>query len=363
MSEITDVESSQGQAQGNSSDSNDDLRGALQSAMREVSERARDEAGRFAKNEEKIEANPAPSPTPAPSQEGQQASAPAPAPAPIPAAEQQAAAPSPAPAIKPPDSWTPAAKAKFATLDPEIQAEVMRREKEVHQGFTKFDEHRNIGKSFTEAVAPYLPMIRAEGGEPLQAVQMLLQTAHNLRTAGPEQKQQMLINLAQQYQIDMQGVFNRLTGKQQNQVPPQVQQLQQQIADLQRQIQESTQTRATTEQAQYQTEIERFASDPANLYFENVRPAMAALIRDGVAKDLKEAYDMACWARPDIRPLLLQQTEQQKQEAAKAKAQQARAAAVSVSGAPAGSAGNVPPQDRSLADEIRANMREIMGRT
>lgn len=354
--EQAEVESQNGQGQDGSSD---DVRGAIQQAMREISERPRDEAGRFAKNEQAAASAPEPTSTP----DTQQSAAPAPAPTPAPTAEQQAAAPSPAPAIKPPDSWTPAAKAKFAALDPEIQAEVIRREKEVHQGFTKFDEHRNIGKSFTEAVAPYLPMIRAEGGEPLQAVQMLLQTAHNLRTAGPEQKQQMLINLAQQYQIDMQGVFNRLTGQQQNQIPPQVQHLQQQVADLQRQIQQSTQTRATTEQAQYQTEIESFASDPQNIYFENVRPAMAALIRDGVAKDLKEAYDMACWARPDIRPLLLQQTEQQKQEAAKAKAQQARAAAVSVSGAPTGSAGNVPPQDRSLADEIRANMREIMGRT
>lgn len=351
----TEVESEQGQGQESSSG---DVRSAIQDAVREVSERARDESGRFAKNEGETK----------PLTDTEEELSP-PVAKPIEAAPAEAAAAESQPAaIKPPDAWSPAAKAKFAALDPEIQAEVMRREVEVHKGFTKFDEHRNIGKTFSEVVAPYLPMIRAEGGEPLAAVQELLQTAHNLRTASPENKEQMFVNLARQFNVNMQGVFNRLAGGQQSQ-DPQVQQLQQQLqsqqqqfAELQRQIQQGTQSTIQAEQAQYQSQIESFASDPKNIYFENVKPAMATLIRDGMAKDLQEAYDMACWARPDIRPLLLQQTEQQKQAAAQAKAQKARAAGVSISGSPTGSAGVVAPADRSLADELRANLREVMGR-
>lgn len=345
--------------------SSDDVRGAIQEAMREVSERARDEQGRFSKGADAADQQPAEGSAPAAaapaaagqpqdqSGNGQSEEGAAPAVA-APAAESQA--------VRPPDSWTPAAKAKFATLDPEIQAEVMRREAEVHKGFTKQDEQRALGKTFSDVVAPYLPMIRAEGGQPIEAVQMLLQTAHNLRHAAPDQKQNMIIQLAQQYGVDMQGVFNRLAGGQQQQVDPQVAELRQQIAQLQQASQQSRHSAEEAAQAQLNTEIESFASDPKNIYFANVRPAMAALIRDGVATGLQEAYDMACWARPDIRPLLLQQTEQQKQAAARDKAQKARAAGGSISGSPTGIAGVVPPADRSLAEELRANLREVMGR-
>jgi len=342
------------------SSSSGDVRSAIQDAMREVSERARDESGRFTKAEAAAPAAEAAEPAsdPAPAAEAATAAA-----AQTDAADPASTATTAANTIKPPDAWSPAAKAKFATLDPEIQAEVMRREQEVHKGFTKQDEHRNLGKTFAEVVTPYLPMIRAEGGEPLQAVQALLQTAHNLRNATPDQKQNMFIQLARDYSVDLQGVFNRLAGGQQQQVDPQVQQLQQQLAQLQQERQMAVRSTVEAEQAQINTTIESFASDPKNLYFANVKADMAALLSNGSAKDLQEAYDMACWARPDIRPLLLQQTEQQKQAEAKARAQKARAAGASISGSPAGSAGNVPPANRSLADEIRANLREVMGRS
>lgn len=333
--------------------SSGDVRGAIQEAMREVSERVRDEQGRFSKVDDE-----APAGIPAVAVADPEVGTPAPDLTPATVLTPPADAPA---AIRPPDSWTPAAKAKFAALDPEIQQEVMRRETEVHKGFTKQDEHRNLGKNFSDAVTPYLPMIRAEGGEPIAAVQNLLQTAHNLRNASPDQKQEMFIGLAQQYGVDMQGVFNRLSGGQ-RQVDPQVQQLQQQLATLQQERQQATNTTQAAEQAQINTTIDSFASDPKNLYFANVKPAMAALLSNGQAKDLQEAYDMACWARPDIRPLMQQQNDLQKQAAAREKAQKARAAGVSISGSPTGSAGNVPPAERSLADELRANLREVMGR-
>lgn len=325
--------------------SSSDVRGAIESAMKEVSDRVRDDQGRFSRPDE----------TPAIEKPAEQTALSKPsAEVGQPVTEQPAS-------IKPPDSWTPAAKSKFAALDPDIQQEVMRREAEVHKGFTKQDEHRTIGKSFSDVVSPYVPMIRAEGGEPIAAVQQLLQTAYNLRAANPAQKQDMFIGLAQQYGVDLNGVFQRLQGGQ-PQVDPQVYQLQQQLAELQRDRTQQSSAFEAQEQAQIHQTIDGFASDPKNVYFTNVKPEMAALLRDGRAQDLQEAYDMACWARPDIRPLMLQQNEQQKQAESRSKAQRARAAGSSISGSPTGSGGNVSPENRSLADEIRANLREVQSR-
>lgn len=334
--------------------SSDDLRSALEAATREVSERQRDEQGRFARQQEAQQAA-APAAAPAPEKrqaESQNQTAPTSAPAP----QQQAAAPA---APRAPDSWSPAAKAKFATLPPDVQAEISRREADVHKGFTAQDEQRQFGKSMSEVINPYLPIIRAEGGNPVAAVQDLLQTAYTLRTAPSERKQELFIGLAKQFGVDMNGVFQRLSGQAQPQVHPQVAQMQQQLAQLQQERLMQQQAAQQQEKAQIDQTIESFASDPKNVYFANVKAEMAALLRENRAKDLQEAYDMACWARPDIRPLLLQQQEQQRQADARARATRARAAGSSVSGSPSGSAvapGATDP-NASLRDTIRAAMQ------
>lgn len=334
--------------------SSDDLRSALEAATREVSDRQRDEQGRFARQQEAAAAAPAAAPAPeatgsAPAAQAAPTAAPAPQ-------TQQAAAPA---APRAPDSWSPAAKAKFATLPPDVQAEISRREADVHKGFTAQDEQRQAGKAFTDVITPYLPLIRAEGGNPVAAVQDLLQTAYTLRTAPSERKQELFIGLAKQFGVDMNGVFQRLSGQGQPQVHPQVAELQQQLSQLQQERWSQQQAAQQQEKAQIDQTITGFASDPKNVYFANVKPEMAALLREGRAKDLQEAYDMACWARPDIRPLLLQQQEQQRHADARARATRARAAGSSVSGSPSGSAvapGAVDP-NASLRDTIRAAMQ------
>lgn len=312
------------------------VRESIQEAMKEVTEKTREEQGKFTAPETPDPVNPDP---------------------------VDKTLDKPVDKLnKAPDAWSPQAKSKFAKLDPDIQAEVMRREVEIHKGFTKQDETRNVGKHFNDAIAPYLPMIRAEGGDPIAAVQALMQTAYNLRQSTPDQKEHLLIQLAQQYGINMQGVFNRLSGQQQQRVDPQVAHMQQQLSQLQQERTNFAQANEANEQAQINSTIDGFASNPKNVYFTNVKPEMAALLREGRAKDLQEAYEMACWARSDIRPLMLQQQDQQKTQAMRDKSQRARMAGVSISGSPTGSAGVIPSGERSLSDELRANLREVMGR-
>ena len=343
--------------------SSDDLRTAIQTSMREANERARDEGGRFAKTETVEEPAPATA-TPRAASE----SAPVEQAAPVEAAALQAAATpaEPASSVKPPDAWSPAAKAQFATLPAEIQAEIARRESEVHKGFTKQDEQRTVGKQFQEAITPYLPLIRSEGGDPIRAVQDLLQTAYVLRTAAPQQKQDLFLSLANQFGVDLNQISQRVAGGQ-SQGDPQVAQLRNELQQLQWERQQAEQQRQAQEQMQLNQTIEQFAADPKNLYFPNVRVHMGALMRAGAASSLQDAYDQACRAHPEISRILLQQAEasaeQQRLAAAREKAERARAASGSITGSPTGAVTNSSVnQNGSLADDIRAAFRDVNSR-
>jgi hypothetical protein len=89
-------------------------------------------------------------------------------------------------------------------------------------------------------------------------------------------------------------------------IPPQVHQT---LQSLQREVQE-------LRSAPIRSQIEQFANDPANKHFERVAGLMASLIQTDASLTLKDAYDRACYADPQVRAELLQE-----QRAAAAKEQ------------------------------------------
>ncbi len=358
--------------------SSDDVRGAVASAFKEVNDRARDEAGRFAANKEQVAPRaekaargPDTSADGAPVEQQPRSGAQQDAARAGQQAENTATNAATAPAaIRPPDTWSPAAKAKFASLDPDIQAEIARREADVHKGFTKHDEHRVLGKTFESTVQPYLAMIKSEGSDPVKAVDALLQTAYTLRAGTTDQKENAVIGILQQYGVNPQRIFQKLSGGQQTpqrQVDPQVAALTQTVQQLQQRLSQGDAQIAREQEAQIAQTIEGFASDPKNIYFANVRHQMGLLIQaadaQGKTLGLQEAYDAACWSHPEIRPLLLQSQDQQRQADARARATRARAAGSTLVGSPTGGASLTAPSSHgSLADDIRTTYREVMNR-
>jgi hypothetical protein len=259
---------------------------------------------------------------------------------------------------KAPQSWSAAEKAHWDKIPPEVQAVIARREEEAHRGITTLGQDAALGKKLKDVINPYLPMIRAEGGDEAGAVRDLLQTAYILRTASPEQKIGVFRHLAGQFGVDLavaaQGV---------PQVDPQLQSLQRELAQLKGHLTSAEQQQHQQIQGQAQAMIEAFAADPKNEFYEQVKPLMAHLLVAGQAKDMQEAYDMACHANPDVRSTILtrQQAESEAKRAAeaKAKADAKRKAAGSISGSPAGTVSTTiaANPDLSLRDQLRQAMR------
>lgn len=310
-------------------------------------EKARDDKGRFARPEAETPVADEPAPV-------------AREPEPVPEKQELPVVPQePANAVAAPPSWSHAVKAKWNALDPDIRAEITKREAEVHKGFTKQDDERTYGREMQKVISPYEPLIRSEGGTPAAAVQDLLNTAYILRTADPQTKMRLFAQTAQRFGIDLSQL-----GEAQQPVDPRIANLEQRLA----QYEQDKQAQQRTEQERVQQTalqtISAFKSDPKHIHFEAVESHMAALLNGGVAKDLDEAYDMAVYARPDIRgQLLASQTAQQTATIqSRQKVDKARAKAVSVRGGPGGVQPQVQNPNASLRDDLEAAFAEARGR-
>jgi len=325
------------------------LREELENAFNEVKaepeeteakpSRTRDETGKFAKLEKQLEIAPEAIKEPTATQE--------------PAVTQKE--------LNAPNSWRENAKAKWATLDPDVKAEILRREDDQLKAVTRNDEERQFGKSLKEVITPYLPIIQAEGGTPVVAVQSLLNTAYQLRTGTPQQKADLIKRLAHEYGADL----TQITAETDEYIAPEVKALQQQVNQLQAIINNSQQNIEQQQKATLQSEISAFAADPKNVHYETVKADMAALLSGGRANSLQDAYDKAVWASPEIRSTLIEQqnkqSEAQRIAEQKAKAEAARKVGVSVKGAPGVAVPNTGSPDRTLREELQASLRAVTG--
>jgi hypothetical protein len=295
----------------------------------------RDEQGRFAKKEE-TEQN-----APASPEEGAE-----------PQAEKQET-------IRPPASWSAAAKAVFDKLDPVVQQEVLKREKDIETGKAQWDAKGEKLNKFEALIAPRREKLALAGVDEFTAIQQLL-AAQDFLERDPRGALQYL---AQQYGVQLPGVGG--PQAQQFQQPandPNLTALQNQVAQLSQTLNQRQQQDEEAERARHRSEIEAFAANPANLYFENVKADMANLISVGQATGLQDAYEKAIWANPEIRPLLIAAAAPKPQAEPKVVG---KPAGLSVTGARAPGAsqanGSTNP-NASIEDDIRDAIAQVQGR-
>lgn len=297
----------------------------------QASQRARDDAGRFARAE---------------APEATEATAPQ--------VEAQ-------PPRRAPSSWKPAAQEAFLKADrgesltPEevriLTQEAERRESDFHRGVSEFKNHSERAKAYDQAIAPYQQHLQSLGVDGPTAFRHLIQADYTLRTSDPVSKAQYFRNLANQYGVDL--------NIEPQHVDPQTQYLMGQLNELRQQQQLWQNQVATQEQTRANQELTQFATDERP-HFDAVRNEMATLLETGSAKSLQDAYEMAVWMRPDIRQTLLdqQRAEAQRKAMDQAQAQRAKSAAVSVKGSSPMSGGVQPNFKGSLRDILAQQLSE-----
>ena len=261
--------------------------------------------------------------------------------------------------VRPPPGWSPASKVAFDGLPESVKADIVKREAEVNQGFAKLSEYKPIEK--------YVDMAKQGGTTLDRALEAYTGIETLLRKDVFAGVEQVLKNVGVNPVAFAQAYLNRNGGAPQKGAPgdqPVVHQPQQ-IDPTAIVNQAVSAIRAEQQHKEMQSEIVKFAADPKNRFYENVKPAMAQILQAGLATNLQDAYDKACRLDPTVAPLINQPPAIVNQVAVKAAvATQARQAAKATIGSPSsGNQGGKPtPANQDTASIIKAAYEAQVGR-
>jgi len=282
---------------------------------------------------------------------------------PKPVAEETKPVAAPATEDGAPSSWKEGPKKKWAALDPEVRAEVIRRERDAIQALTNSDGARKFATTMSNAIGPHGARLQALGIQPDAAVAALLRTDMVLSSGAPAMRAQTIAKLIKDYGVDITLLDQALSGQNITQADPVMDRLSslldQRLAPvnqfLTRQQQVTQQEERRAEQ-QLISEVDMMEASPEKYpHFNAVRQEMANMVEynaaKGVSISLEAAYNR-CVRMDDTLSGQIQA--QNASEVARiaaaartARATKARSASLSVSSSGTGQPrANVNPSDR-----------------
>ena len=268
-----------------------------------------------------------------------------------------------------PSSWRGEAKQHWGELPSEVRQEVMRRERHVNDVLRDSADARHFQDTFEEVVRPYASFIAADGQNPLQATQNLMQAAATLRAGTADQKVAMAYDIIKRYGVDIQMLDSMLAGE--TPVPggglpgqpgavapgdPLLQYIDQRLAPVTEFVDDLRDFRTNRQralEAEVDTEVDTFAADPNNVFFEDVREDMAVILEtaanQGRNMTISQAYDVALNMNPELAKIQSQRRVAQNALDRQKTLAQKKAAAASVQGT------SVSPAP-SVADDMRSQI-------
>lgn len=239
------------------------------------------------------------------------------------------AAPQP---LQPPNTWTKDALPFWEQTPPRVQAEILKREADMHRGLQQYRESAAVGQTFAKTLEPFIPALQKFQLNPSDVLKRAL-TAHlNLTLSPPDVKLRLFRGLAADYGIDVETLMDDMPLTQPD---PETVALKQELAMMRQTVEGMQQRYFETRKAETLSNVNTFADDPKHQYFDELADDIAQLLQQGVAADLETAYEKALWLNPTVRSkeLARQASERQAKTAGDeaerlAKAKQAAAANV-----------------------------------
>ena len=273
----------------------------------------------------------------------------------IPPADGGDVVPPAEPAAKPaPGSWPKELRDTFGALPPTVQEFMHKREADISRTINQYSGKAKFADSVTQVLSPYEGILRADGAEPLGAINGLMKTYQVLRNAPPAEKAAAVAQMIQRFGVDLSLVGEDGTAGNSD---PHVTQLYAKVNQLEQQLVQRQHADQQAEQTHVESAIAEFAQGKP--HFEAVKVHMGALMQAGLAKDMADAYDQAVMAHPEIRATVLNEQESKRREEAAAKvaaAKKAGAVNITSRGVPA----SAKPVG-SMDDTMRETYRRLNG--
>jgi len=275
-------------------------------------------------------------------------------------------------AIAPPQHWPNDFKEQFEEMDATGQHLFMKRYKDLEGDYTKktqsLAKYRKRQESFDEIMKPHMDDFSRAGMDDVGAVRQLL-SAHNYLKNDPKQAIQWL---AKNYGVDLAEVGYDSTAEDDDYADPKMKALEQQVAQLQGFLKNQEQTNMQSVQQNTQSMIDQFATEkttdgsPKHPHFDSVRDRMGVLIQGNQAPDLATAYDMAVYADPKLRQVMMDSyaaSKKQKEVKTQAVAKAKKATRSNVRGNPSPSE-KAFPNNMSVKETILQSIQQLEnGRT
>jgi hypothetical protein len=192
----------------------------------------------------------------------------------------------------PPKSWAKEYHEDWGKLTQKQQEYIEKREKDFLDGTEQYRSDAGTAKQYREILAPYKPMLAAQGVSETQALQYLMNAQYRLTSGSPEERAAAYRQMGTELGL----VQPEPEGEP---LPPVVTNLQRELNGVKSTLSQWQQAQEQSRRATADAEVSKFASDPANLYLEEVTPDMVGYLNSGLT--LKDAYEKAVWANPTTR--------------------------------------------------------------
>lgn len=213
-----------------------------------------------------------------------------------------------------PVSWKPGVREHWAGIHPEVQDEIARREADHNKVLNDSAGFRKVADEYYKTVAPFQNLIQAQGSTPAQAIHNLMSTAAQLTQGTPARKAEVVLNIINEYGVDISMLDQVLAGQTPADDPnqPLLNAIDERLAPINTfmgSVQQQQTTRNEAVGAEAATELATFAEAHSEFY-EDLRDDMADLLEmaanRGRAMTMEQAYERAAAAHPDIGPILSQ---------------------------------------------------------
>lgn len=266
-----------------------------------------------------------------------------------------------------PTSWKPAAREKFAALDPDVKKEIARIDREVQKTLSHSVQARKFSQAFQEMAAPFEPLIRARNSNPITAARNMFETAAGLTLGTQEQKANIIAEIIKNYSIDLKTLDSILAGQPlpaASGTSPNIEaMIQKQLEPVHRFIGSVEQTRAQRDaQIEQEADSAMAAFAEKHEFFDDLREEMADIMeidaRRGRKTTMEAAYTRALKNNPEIEKIVLQRSAAKSNGTA---LERARRASSSVRGSPIVNAAPAV-ENQSRASDIEAAWEQQQGR-
>lgn len=201
-------------------------------------------------------------------------------PAPEPDLPEAAPSPTRTPESDVPKSWPKDMHPHWATMPPEARAYWQTRETQMLTGLDQYKQEAAYGKSLREVLAPYEQIFHGKGLDAPRAVADMMGAYTALTQGTMESRHAAYAKMGQHLGLAQ-------TAQQGEALPPldpRLQSMQAQFEQMQQALTAQQTEAMTAARARASQEVEKFAADPANIYFNDVQ--------DDILNELKAGYDL-----------------------------------------------------------------------